>query len=65
MDAGKGHLRMIDSDERDDLMNRQPTRTDIFSVGEVVALKGSRFRITKITPKKITLRVLPKGVQND
>jgi len=31
----------------------------VFAVGEEVAVKGSRFRVTRITPKKLILRLLP------
>jgi len=43
------------------LIAKDPDRTDIFSVGEEVIIRESKFRITKITEKKITLRILPKG----
>jgi hypothetical protein len=32
----------------------------IFRVGEEVEVKGSRCKVIKITPKKITLRLLPR-----
>lgn len=60
MDTGKGLFEMLIEEKKDTLLHETPGRTDIFSVGEIVFVKDSRFRITKITPKKITLRVLPR-----
>ena len=59
MDTGQGGLRILDEAEKEDLLTENPNRTDIFSVGEKVIIKDSRFRIVKITPKKLTLRILP------
>ena len=33
----------------------------IFKVGQVVEVKGSFFKVSKITPKKLTLRLLSKA----
>lgn len=60
MDTGKGYLRMLKENEKALLMSEEPNRTDIFTVGEEVTIRESRFRIAKITDKKITLRILPK-----
>lgn len=60
MDTGEGRLRMLDEDEHKIILAQNPGRTDIFTVGEIVTVKDSRFKISKITPKKITLRILPK-----
>ena len=60
MDTGEGRLEMLEEAQVRKKMFEEPGRTDIFSVGEEVLVKDSRFRITKITPKKLTLRVLPR-----
>ena len=60
MDKGNGHLKMLEETEREALMAKDPGRTDIFSIGEEVTIRESKFRITKITEKKITLRILPR-----
>jgi len=33
-----------------------------FAVGEEVSLKGRRFRIIKVTQKKLTLRLISRGL---
>lgn len=63
MDTGNGHLKMLDEQEKVDLLRLKPRRTDIFTIGEEVEVRDSRFRIVKITPKKITLRILPRKDQ--
>ena len=60
MDTGEGRLEMLEAEQATKKMFEKPGRTDIFSVGEEVRVKDSRFRVTKITTKKITLRVLPR-----
>ncbi len=65
MDQGNGHLKMLAQSEKDTLMAEKPERTDIFTVGEEVTIRESRFRITKITEKKLTLRLLPKSNRTD
>ena len=61
MDDGKGNFRMIQDEQLySQLLAEKPDRQDLFSVGEEVSIKESRFRIVKITPKKMTLRLLPK-----
>jgi len=61
MDTKNGHLRMLEEMEKEALMAKDPDRRDIFSVGEEVTIRESKFRITKITEKKITLRILPRA----
>ena len=60
MDTGNGNFKMLEENEYNELFERKPTRTDIFKVGEIVTIRDSRFRINKITPKKMTLRLLPR-----
>jgi len=60
MDTGHGHLKMLDELEVKTLFSEDPDRRDIFTVGEEITVRDSRFRIVKITPKKITLRILSR-----
>jgi len=60
MDQGNGYLKMLEETEKAALMAANPKRTDIFTVGEQVSIRESRFRIIKITDKKLTLRILPR-----
>ncbi len=60
MDSGDGNFKILEEQERHRLMGQDPNRTDIFTVGEHVTIARSKFRIVKITPKKLTLRLLPR-----
>uniref|UniRef100_A0A6M3JJP5 Uncharacterized protein n=1 Tax=viral metagenome TaxID=1070528 RepID=A0A6M3JJP5_9ZZZZ len=63
MDTGEGSLKMLEKREYDQLVKgtQEGARTgSLFRVGEIVMIKESRFKIKKITPKGLTLRVLPK-----
>jgi len=63
MDTGKGYLEMISQEEVDQLITalKEGAKVPpIFSLDEIVYVKGSRFKIKKITLKGLTLRVLPK-----
>lgn len=60
MDTKDGHLKLLEENEKAMLMSEKPDRTDIFSVGEEVSIRDSKFRVVKITTKKITLRILPR-----
>lgn len=41
------------------LKEKQKAQERIFLVGEEVQVKGSHFRVTRITPKKLILKLLP------
>ena len=60
MDTGKGKFELLEKARTMELMQENPNRTDIFTVGEEVKIRDSRFRIVKITPKKLTLRILQR-----
>lgn len=61
MDTGEGYMELMESEKARKLINNNPSlETKIFHVGEEVQVKGSRFRVTRITPKKLILRILPK-----
>ena len=66
MDQGDGRFKMLDEARLSDLYASFSTQEEklqaqkrLFSVGEEVQIKDSRFRITRITPKKLILKLLP------
>lgn len=68
MDTGKGKLvdvEMPDSMEKQLLVKqamerKYPEHGGWFRVGEVVYLRGSKFRIKAVKPTQIILKLLPK-----
>ena len=60
MDTGEGHFKMVMEEEAKKLIE-DDYPLGIFKTGEIVELKGSGFRIQKITPKRLSLRLLPKA----
>lgn len=61
MDTGDGQFKMLEKQVYEKLLVEKPDRQDLFYVGEEVTIKESKFRILKITPKKMTLRILPRS----
>lgn len=61
MDTGDGKFV-----ELDDVTSEKEVRKKFkypggkFDVGEILELKSSYFRVTKITPKKLILKLLPR-----
>lgn len=63
MDTGEGRFREATPEEVDEAKALEPVRGEklhFFSVGEQFEIRGSLFKVVKITPKKLTLRVLPR-----
>ena len=61
MDTGEGRFKMMLEEEAAFIKKSSPNLMPrIFNVGEEVTIRESRFKIVKITPKKLTLRLLPK-----
>lgn len=61
MDDGKGNfLQAMSTDEKERLEKLFPNHGGWFRVGEEVKLKGSLFRVKRVKPHEITLRLLPK-----
>ena len=64
MDTGNGEFEMLQKERLDALLSRQeemPERAGgIFSVGEQLEIKGSKFKVRKITRKDLVLRLLPR-----
>ncbi len=57
MDTGKGELAEISQEKATELYEKDVK--GVFITGEIVELKGSRFRIQNITPKRLILKILP------
>ena len=58
MDTGLGRLEPISDLKAQEL--GAGNVGGVFTVGEIVELKGSKFRVHRIDPKKLILRILPK-----
>lgn len=60
MDMGNGNLKqMNDIEIKKELKKNPRAKQRFFQIGEIVYIKSYRFKIIKITPKKLTLRILP------
>jgi len=64
MDQGNGTLKQLDKRELERLLKSNPDRKvdGLFSEGEELFIKGSRFRVQSIRPKKMILKLLKKKV---
>jgi len=61
MDTGKGHFAPFATEaELRDLEKTYSLHGGVFRKGEIVELKGSRFKIKTISPKELRLKLLPK-----
>ena len=59
MDTGEGRFVRVNSlDALENLRKKYPKSKGIFKVGEELKIKGSKFRVKKITPFGITLKLL-------
>ena len=64
MDTGEGRFVEVDPEDlpgMERLGKQYPNRGALFSVGEIVEIKGSRFEVSKIIQNGLKLRLLPKG----
>lgn len=55
MDTGLGKLEPISEEVAKEFYEKA---VDYFTVGEIVELKGSKFKVTAIRRKKIVLKIL-------
>ena len=61
MDTGKGRFEPIDAvDVRQLIKNSDRPVDGLFTVGEELLIKNSRFRVQSIRPKKMILKLLKK-----
>ena len=60
MDGGLGRLTMLEEAEVNTLggIDKMDTMDHYFRVGEEVTVKGSTFRVQRISPKGLRLKVL-------
>lgn len=62
MDSGNGNFEKLDRERFGALLSGEEEKPEraggIFSVGEELEIKGSRFRVKKITRKDLILRLL-------
>jgi nitroimidazol reductase NimA-like FMN-containing flavoprotein (pyridoxamine 5'-phosphate oxidase superfamily) len=70
MDTGQGRFEQVDANNEEQLeqmkkllQEQYPQHGGWFREGEVVELKGSRFRVKRIKPTEITLKLLKRGEQ--
>jgi uncharacterized Zn finger protein len=65
MDNGQGKFEMLNKPTQEKINKMEADNPDHggwFRVGEVVELKGSRFRVKSIKPTELRLKLLPKEV---
>ena len=59
MDDGRGNfIPMENLDNLEHLQEQHPKHGGVFSLGEIVELKGSRFKVKSINPTTIRLKLL-------
>ena len=59
MDTDEGRFAMLKTlEEEKALQEKYPKHGGTFSIGEVVELKGSKFRVASIKPNTIRLKLL-------
>ena len=62
MDTGEGRFeRFNDFDELEELRQKHPKSRGVFTVGEKLEIKGSNFKVKKITPFGILLKLLKES----
>ena len=64
MDSGNGNFERLDRERFDALLSGEEEKPEraggIFSVGEKLEIRGSQFRVKKITKKDLILRLLSR-----
>ena len=56
MDSGRGHFEKIPEDIFN-LAEEKWEKSGVFKVGELLEIKGSKFKVQRITPKKLILKL--------
>lgn len=59
MDTGEGRFERFGPDEEEELRNKYPKSKGVFTVGEELEIKGSKFIVKDISPFGIKLKLLP------
>jgi len=67
MDTGTGHFEILNGFDEEsaaqrlrDMFKKYPEHGGVFTIGEIVELKGSRFKVRSIGRKGIRLKLLKK-----
>ena len=63
MDNSKGFFEKINEETFEKQMQQE--NPQVFKVGEIIEVRGSRLRVEKIYKKKITFKLLPILKQNE
>lgn len=59
MDTGEGYFKQLESlDDAETFRDQFPRSKGVFSVNEIIELKGSKFRIVDISPFGLKLKLL-------
>ena len=58
MDTGEGRMEKFKLEDESAMRQKYPKSRGIFSVGEELEIKGSRFKVSRINPFGILLKVL-------
>lgn len=68
MDTGKAWFEMMKEEDekiaaqkKAEMEKRHPNHGGWFHEGELIEIKGSTFKITRITPTKLTLKLQKRG----
>ena len=63
MDTGEGRFEMMQSlEEAIEKKEEYPNHGGIFREGEILEIKGSRFKVQSINPKGMRLKLLKRHV---
>lgn len=72
MDTGQGRFEQFNAsnekelNEKMELLQKKFTNHGgTFRIGETLEIRGSHFKIQKITPKKMTLKLLKRTTESD
>ena len=66
MDTGKGKFVPLNADDADlikemeDMERQHPEHGGWFRAGEIIEIRGSRFRIKSVKPDELRLKLLPR-----
>lgn len=69
MDTGKGSFEILEAlgkteeqlqAEKQSLEEKYPNRGGWFTVGEIIEIRGSKFRVKSVKPTELRLKLLPK-----
>ena len=65
MDTGEGRFEKFnDLRELENLRKKYPKSKGIFTIGEILEIRGSKFKVKNITPFGIKLKLLKGELEN-